>query len=266
VDATGLEYYDGLITALSPFQSSGSGSISRYGRFSPNLRSVNGAGVTTRFDLSDLFRLEAGYVGGTSSSVADPADKFGLFGGSNKVIAQFVVNPKGNLQFAAAYAHAYYAGGQVGVTASTGSAFANRPFGNVATEVNEATAQLQWKASKQLTLGGWFGYQWANQQTGGDGSADILNWMAFVGVNDFLKEGNLLGLQVGNPPKVVSTGGGLDRNGRDDDTSWHLEAFYRYRLNENISITPGMFVILNPENNNNNDAIYVGTIRTTFTF
>ncbi|MEO1377904.1 MAG: carbohydrate porin, partial [Cyanobacteria bacterium J06635_10] len=33
-----------------------------------------------------------------------------------------------------------------------------------------------------------------------------------------------------------------------------------------ISITPGLLVIFNPEHNNDNDTIYVGTVRTTFSF
>ncbi len=55
-------------------------------------------------------------------------------------------------------------------------------------------------------------------------------------------------------------------NRRDLDTSYHLEAFYRFKLNNNISITPGVLVLFNPEHNDANDNIYVGTIRTTFTF
>jgi carbohydrate-selective porin OprB len=65
------------------------------------------------------------------------------------------------------------------------------------------------------------------------------------------------------PPKVTST----DVAARDDrDTSYHLEALYRYKLNDKIAITPGLVVLFNPEHNRNNDTIYIGTLRTTFTF
>jgi hypothetical protein len=37
-------------------------------------------------------------------------------------------------------------------------------------------------------------------------------------------------------------------------------------VNDYISITPGFWVVLNPENNNNNDNQYVGVIRTSFDF
>ncbi len=41
--------------------------------------------------------------------------------------------------------------------------------------------------------------------------------------------------------------------------------FTEIKTNE-ISITPGFFVITNPEHNSNNNSIWIGTIRTTFQF
>ena len=38
------------------------------------------------------------------------------------------------------------------------------------------------------------------------------------------------------------------------------------KLNDNIAVTPGLLVIFNPEHNNANDTVYVGTLRTTFKF
>jgi carbohydrate-selective porin OprB len=52
----------------------------------------------------------------------------------------------------------------------------------------------------------------------------------------------------------------------DTDTSYHLEGLYKVQLNDNIAITPGLLVIFNPEHNDRNDTIYVGTVRTTFSF
>ncbi len=74
-------------------------------------------------------------------------------------------------------------------------------------------------------------------------------------------KGNLAGFVFGMPPKVTESS-----QIADQDTSLHLEAFYRLQVTDNISITPGMFVITNPEHNDNNDSIFVGTIRTSFDF
>ncbi len=52
----------------------------------------------------------------------------------------------------------------------------------------------------------------------------------------------------------------------DDATSLHFELFYRFKVNDNISVTPGMFIVTNPGHIADNDTIYVGTLRTTFRF
>ncbi len=53
---------------------------------------------------------------------------------------------------------------------------------------------------------------------------------------------------------------------KDDATSLHFEVFYRFKVNDNISITPGVVVVTNPGHIEDNDTLYVGTIRTTFRF
>lgn len=62
-------------------------------------------------------------------------------------------------------------------------------------------------------------------------------------------------------PRVTDNDAGEE----SDEASWHLEAQYRHQINDNIAINPGVFVVLNPENQNN-DTLVVGTIRTIFEF
>jgi carbohydrate-selective porin OprB len=45
-----------------------------------------------------------------------------------------------------------------------------------------------------------------------------------------------------------------------------VEAFYQYRLNDNISITPGVVWLTAPDHNQRNQDVVIGTVRTTFTF
>jgi carbohydrate-selective porin OprB len=54
--------------------------------------------------------------------------------------------------------------------------------------------------------------------------------------------------------------------GSVNTTPYHLELFYRYRVNKNISITHGVFWVFNPEGVNTNPTATVGVIRTTFSF
>ncbi len=269
-DAVGHEFHNGLVSVLSPLASSGSGSITRYGRFSPNLRAnVAGAGITARFKLTDRIWVEGGY--GADNASNNPANGSGLFNGSSKTMAQLVVKPIDQLQLGVSYGRSYQGGGEVGLTASTGSAFANRPFGNIATTSDELTVQALFKLTPQLDVGGWYGLQFADR-VGSAQDATVTNWAAFLALKDLGGDGNLAGIIFGMPPKVTSVGGGLSRSvlagglQRDDDTSYHLEAMYRYKLNDKIAVTPGLAVIFNPEHNNANDTIFVGTVRTTFSF
>jgi Carbohydrate-selective porin, OprB family/S-layer homology domain len=263
VEATNTEVYDGLITPLSPFESSGGGAISRYGRFTPNLRAgINGAGVTTEFKLNDKIKVQGGFIGGNGADSNNPAAKNGLFNGSYKAFGQIVVQPTPQLQIAAAYGNAYYKGGGVGVTAGTGSGFANRPFNNVSTKTDEVAVQALFKLNPQFEVGGWYGLQFADQ-IGSSNNATITNWAAFAALKDLGGDGNMAGIIFGMPPKVTSN----DIVARKDvNTSYHLELLYKYKLNDKIAVTPGLLMIFNPEDNKNNSTVYVGTIRTTFTF
>jgi carbohydrate-selective porin OprB len=51
-----------------------------------------------------------------------------------------------------------------------------------------------------------------------------------------------------------------------NDLSLHLEAFYKYQVTKNISITPGVIWITAPNQDAGNPDGIIGTVRTTFTF
>ncbi|MGA7932395.1 MAG: iron uptake porin, partial [Kovacikia sp.] len=268
VDALNDEVYDGLISSLSPFESSGSGSISRFGRFNPVLRinnpgSTGSAGITFAYKFSDAFRFEGGYLSDTASN--DPSAKNGLFNGAYAAIAQAVFTT-GNFTFGVNYSHSYYpGGGDVNLTGSTGSTFASNPFGQVATSADTVGGSVQYKFSPQFILGGWAGASFAHRRSNSD-NATVLNAAVYAAFPDFGKEGNLLGILAGLPPRVIDNEGLTIAREDREAYSVHLEGFYRYRINDNIAITPGIFVIFNPENNARNDTQFVGVLRTTFTF
>jgi carbohydrate-selective porin OprB len=48
--------------------------------------------------------------------------------------------------------------------------------------------------------------------------------------------------------------------------NWLIQAQYKFKVNSNIAITPGLFVVLNADNDSSNNAIFMPVIRTTFTF
>jgi len=79
---------------------------------------------------------------------------------------------------------------------------------------------------------------------------------------DFGRKANSLSVIFGMPPPVH---GNDVVSRRDLDTSYRIEGYY-YKVNNNVAVTPGFFVILNPEHNNANDTIFLGTFLTTVTF
>jgi hypothetical protein len=100
--------------------------------------------------------------------------------------------------------------------------------------------------------------------------------MVFAAFPNLLRPGNLGGVLVGQPPKITSStlpdgfnfpkfSDGGTAGGRSD-TSIHVELFYRAQLSDNIALTPGLFVIFNPDHNAANDTLVVGALRATFRF
>jgi carbohydrate-selective porin OprB len=51
-----------------------------------------------------------------------------------------------------------------------------------------------------------------------------------------------------------------------DDVPILVEGSYRFKFTEYLSITPGIIAIFNPEGNSANDTVFVGVIRSTFSF
>ena len=273
IDAVNSEVQDTVITTLSPFESSGSGAVSRFGRFNPFYRGVNSpgnpgsAGITFAYKFNNALRLEGGYLSGINSN--DPAEKRGLFDGSQAALAQIVFSPNPAFTVALAYAHSYYTGGGVNLTGSTGTGYAANPFAGAATAADSVSGTVQFRLSPRFIVGGWAAASFAHRRSNSD-NATILSALGYVALPDFGKKGNLAALLFGIAPTVIDTDfvanpvTGLRRD--DRSTPFHLEAFYRYRLTNNIALTPGVFVLFNPEGNSANAVQYVGVLRTTFTF
>jgi Carbohydrate-selective porin, OprB family/S-layer homology domain len=249
---------ENIANPLNPFlQSDGSGSVSRFARFSPLYRIVDGAGIAAEHKFSDQFTLSAAYRARNANN-----PNSGLFGGNYSALTQLTFAPSKNLAVGFTYSRAYYEAGSVDATGSTGSAFARQPFGNVATATNSYGLTSSWRINPKINLSGWVGLTDAQAVATGR-NAEVWNWLVSLAFPDLGKKGNLAGLIVGMPPKASYN----DLKSRQDsDTSIHLEALYRHQINDKISVTPGLIVIFNPEHNQNNDTQLIGVVRTTFSF
>ena len=261
VDAVDAELNDNMEVFNPAFESSGSGAISRYGRFSPIYRQGGGAGLTLTFAPKSPISASVAYLTDTNSN---PGSGTGVFEGNFTAVGQVAFKPSNAFGVGLTYARRYQnQEGGVSLFSSTGSVLANQPFGDFATTANHYGVQAVVSPTSKIALSGWAGYSEATAKAGPDqgSDAEMFYWAAALAFRDFGTRGSTLGVIFGQPPKVTDS----DLT-EDDDTSYHLEALYKLPINDNIAITPGVLVIFNPEHNDDNDTIYVGTLRTTFKF
>jgi hypothetical protein len=275
VDAFGGEFYENINNFNPDLASSGRGAISRFGRFNPIYRQGNGgAGATINLNPKGPITVSAGYLANRANN---PNDGSGLLDGSYAAIGQIAFQPNQAFNIGLTYAHTYLNTGGTGnvnniggnlLFDATGSQYANNPFGGNALSSDHYAVEAVLRLGPKITIGGWYGYSEAQGKGAASGNnAYFETYAATLSFRDFGRQGSVLAFIFGQPPKA--TGNDFVQNGvrrQDRDTSYHLEALYKLQLSDNIAVTPGVLVILNPEHNDNNDAIYVGTLRTTFTF
>ncbi|MBN3908858.1 MAG: iron uptake porin [Nostoc sp. NMS1] len=274
IDASGGELWENVNAFNPDFSSSGKGALSRYGRFSPIYRQgQNGAGLTVTFNPNEAISLTGAYLAPSTGNgvfgANNPGLSNGLFDGDNTIFGQLTFKPTKAFNIGLTYARSYFAGNAANsLFQGTGSAFANNPFGTgTRTESNNYGVEATFQLGSKLAISGWGGYTTADARSGANigRDADLWYWAGALALKDFGGEGNVLGVIFGQPPKV--TGGSIKTvNNLDTDTSYHLEGLYKFKVSDNIQVTPGLLVIFNPEHNDANDTIYVGTLRTTFTF
>ncbi|NJR23708.1 MAG: iron uptake porin [Richelia sp. CSU_2_1] len=251
----------------------GSGALSNFGTRNPIYYLTGGSGIALRHQFGEKLELSLGYLAGNA---ANPTQGNGLFNGSYGALAQLTFTPSDRFAVGLTYVNSY------NFVTGTGSNASNFParlasFGldtedNLNTSSNSYGLQASVKLSRGLALGGWVGY--TNQRilsnlvtpTGSvqRGDQKIWNWAVTLAFPDLLKEGNVGGILVGMEPRVTSS---TNRTLPEDrDTSLHIEAFYQFKLSDNISITPGVIWLTAPDHNNDNSDLAIGVLRTTFTF
>ena len=259
----------------------GSGALSHFGTRNPIYYLVNGAGLGIQHQFSKNLELSLGYL---ANDPANPQNGSGLFNGAYGAIAQLTVKPTDKFTLGLTYVNSYNndftANGSTGSNrANLRSALLNNPNlpddlaafsgSDLPVSSNAYGAEASLQLSDKFILGGWAGYTntriLASNGSGiNRGSLDIWNWAVTLGFPDLGKKGNLAGIVVGMEPYVTSSS--VAQIGKDKNNSYHLEAFYQYKVSDNITITPGVIWLTSPDNNSNNNDAVIGALRTTFTF
>ena len=253
--------YDDFLNVVDPLiTATGTGAVSNFSFNHIYNQGGQGAGLAVDLKFSDQLALNLGYQAGEANN---PVEGAGIANGDNSYLArlEFVTQ---QFQVAAVYVHSYNGAESTWNTAEAGSTRSlvdvDRP-----TVANSYGVEASFAPFPGIRVGAWGGY--SNVTVLGTGRADVWNYAATLTFPDFGKEGNLLGFVVGQEPKLTGTTGfTVDGRRGDPDLGLHVEGFYRYQLTDNISITPGVIWLTNPNHNEANDDIIVGTIRTTFQF
>lgn len=271
--ATGFNTYFDDWDTINPLRNDAKGTPFRGLRYSHIYRLGGDTGLGVTYKLSENITLQLAYL---AKNTNNPVS--GLFNGGYGALGQIVFYPKKkdkHTKIAITYVNAY---NEEGLGHNTGSLPSNLSSNlpNRKVSSNSFGIETNVKISDGFQLGGWVGYTNARALTGEvKGDADIWSWavtLAFPGKGNSdesnLDKGNLGGIIIGMQPKLTGTSAPLsgDLPRRDPDTGFHIEGFYRYQINENISITPALLWLTAPNHNEQNGDIFLGVVRTTFTF
>ncbi len=246
----------------------GEGAISAFGTRNSIYLPPGDAGLGIIHSLGDTIEISAGYL---ASPANDPSEGNGLFNGPYSALGQITFTPTDSITLAATYVHSYnQSDTETGSSLANLQSFTEEEFGEaVPTVSNSYGLQASWAISDKIVIGGWGAFSTVTALSSLEGqidrgSQDVITWAATLAFPDLGKEGSIAGIIVGREPYVSDSS--IDELGDDDDFSLHVEAFYQYKVTDNISVTPGLVWITAPDSNDNNDDLLIGTIRTTFTF
>jgi Carbohydrate-selective porin, OprB family/S-layer homology domain len=259
---------------ITPFNDQVLGSPSNFAQINPIFFPIgNRAGLAANLKLAPAISLDFGYYGedSTIGGANFPDQKSGIFNGGHSAWSQLVYSA-GALKFGLMYVNSYSVANGVDTLAGSNAA---KVIGAGPVQGNSYGFQFDYRLAPKFELGGWIGYTAARSLGDGTkGDADVWNYAINLAFPDLGKKGNLGGIVFGMQPKLTSTSSdalaqaiGLPAGQRSDrDTGYHIEAFYRHQLTDNLSITPGVVWLTAPNHDDRNPDVVIGVIRTTFVF
>jgi Carbohydrate-selective porin, OprB family len=239
--------------------SGASGALSAFAESSPIYKIGGGSGVGTNIPVADtgLTSVSLGYFAFNANTVANtPTTTGGLFGTDHSLLGQLNFKLTPQLEGGLTYINSSHNGSIFnGTGVVVGTPLANNlattsPGGR--TTADSFGAEFAYKASDKLAFNGFA--MTTNARRGG-GTDNIWSYGAGISFPDVDGKGSLAGLFIGAEPYLAGVG----------SVPLHFEGFYKYKFSDNLSITPGVIYVTNPDQSSGNNAL-IGVIRTTFLF
>ncbi|MEH2381487.1 MAG: iron uptake porin [Nostoc sp.] len=246
---------------------------------------IRGSGAVIEWGINSKLRLAVGYLGENTeflspqfgfNSSSNPSQ--GLFGGTNTTSAELTFSPSFNFNLRLQYNYTRIqaingqVGGSIGEPIPYGYLDAGAGFseGGIRGGLESATGSMfginfDWLITRGIGL---FGrYSFASMQLNPiDAKVDTQAFQVGVAFPDLGKEGAqgtvtfLMPMDIIRGSRFFASGAG------DGGIQYELEASYFYPLSENIAIVPTFYAVFNPNNFESNPTVFVGSIRTQFSF
>lgn len=240
-----------------------------------------GSGAAIVWEINDQFKFSAAYLGENteflSSNVYNSSSnpRQGLFEPTNTITAELTYAPSDrlNLRFLYNRSNIRAISGQVGgAIGEPIYGFADDGFGGPIDNVTADTLNFNfdWLITDGFGLFGRYTYASSNIKplTPGrpNGEINAQTVQGGVAFPDLGKEGALLTFSYVRPFAVLDGRNFLASGGGDGGVQQEFEVTYYFPLTNNIAIAPAFYVIENPNNFSDNPTIYVGNLRTQFSF
>jgi hypothetical protein len=248
----------------------GNGALTTFASENPIYRIGGGSGIALNVPFGkpgSILKPSSLTLGYLASEANDPRGGHGLFDGNYAALGQLNFNVGNRIALAATYVHGYFGAGSTlfdsGLNngAIVGTNLANNLRSTNGSSTNSYGISAAFTPSEKLSISGFVSY---HDVIGFGANDNYEAWSYGLGVAlpDFGKRGNILGIFGGAQPYSFNNSGGANSG----DIPYQVEGFYKYRVSDNISVTPGVIWLPSTGQNNNSEDTFIGTLRTTFTF
>ncbi len=271
-------YFDGnrftfFMKGATSFNSNGSTLLNAVDR---------GSGAAITWQIAKPLKFTAAYMAENTeflnpavfNTASNPRD--GLFNSSNTMTAQLEYAPSNSFNLRLIYARSSlkpyngFIGGTVGEPLPYG--YADDGFGGRVRDSGADTfvVNFDWLLSRNFGLFGRYSYGQLDinpvnrDRAGGD--IKVQSFQVGMGFPDLGKKGALGVISFVVPHDYISGRRFLLSGGGNGGTQYEVEGSYYYPITNNIAIVPAFYTIFNANNFDGNPTVFIGNLRTQFTF